>query len=103
MPVLCRLRAIRPNCRAPSAGYLSATANKAGGEDRTFNCLNGAYGNLFSEIEIHGADPGLCRRAHLGLDLLRSLELLLNRSMQPPLTAPLNKRGTSRFGPVRQF
>ncbi len=32
-----------------------------------------------------------------------SLPPLLNRSMQPPLTAPLNKRGTSRFGLARQF
>ena len=42
MPVLRRLRAMRPNCLLPKARYLFATSDESGGEDRAFNSLDGA-------------------------------------------------------------
>ena len=47
MPVSSdRLRAMRPNCTVPKAGYRSAMTDKAGSEDRTFNSLDGADGQM---------------------------------------------------------
>ena len=58
--------------------------DKAGSEDRTFNGLDGAYGQLGIEIEIDGTDPGV----RIGRDLLLNLgwtaELFLEGRVEPP-------------------
>jgi hypothetical protein len=91
IPVLRRLRAIHPNWCAPLAGYPSTTANKLGGEDRTFNRLNGAYGDLFAEIEVYSTDFRLCVGRDLLLYFRGTAEWLLDGSMQPPLIAMLHQ------------
>ena len=91
MPVLDRLRAMRPNCLAPCAGYRSAMPDKAGSEDRTFNGLDGADGQMGVEIEIDGTDPGV----RVGRDLLVNLgwtaERFLKRRVEPPLLPASNQ------------
>ena len=85
MPVLARLRAMRPNCRAPCAGYLSATADEAGGQDRTFDSLDGADCEMFVEVQIDRTDSRCGSGSDLCLNLWGALEVPLNRNMQPPL------------------
>ncbi len=63
----------------PKAGYLSPSSNEGGSEDRTFNGLDGAYGEMFVEIEIDGADPCLCIRGDLLRDFGWTAELPLQR------------------------
>jgi hypothetical protein len=101
-PVRLRLRAMRPNCCAPCAGYRSTTPNEAGGEDRAFSSLNGAYGNSTIEIQIDGAH--LCLRSReLLCDLERRPKPLLQRSMQPPATCLPDQRRAARLGSLRQL
>ena len=58
--------------------------DKAGSEDRTFNGLDGADGQMGVEIEIDGTDPGV----RVGRDLLLNLgwtaELFLKGCVEPP-------------------
>jgi hypothetical protein len=96
MPVCDRFRAMRPNCFAPCARYLSASSDKTGGEDGTFNRLNGAYGQMLVEIEIDGADAGL-RGGELFRDFRWGSERLFNGGVQPPLSPLANERRTSHL------
>src|SRR5947209_1728850 len=87
----------------PKAGYRSATADEAGGQDRTFDSLDGAYREMFVEVQIDRTDSRVGIGSDLGLNLWGALELLLHRGMQPPLLPPTNQGGASRFGLVGQF
>lgn len=49
----------------PKAGYRSSTPNKLGGEDRTFNRLDGADGDVLPKVEINGTDFCLAIAPHL--------------------------------------
>ena len=69
--------------------------NERGGKDRTFNCLDGAYGDVFSEIEIDCTNLCVCVGGDLLLDFAWTLELLLYRSMEPPLIALSDERGAA--------
>ena len=80
IPVLRRLRAIHPNWCAPLAGYPS-----------TLNRLDGAYGDLFAEIEVYCTDFRLCVGRDLLLYFRGTAEWLLDGSMQPPLIAMLHQ------------
>ncbi len=84
----------------PKAGYRSPSANKAGGEDRTFSSLNGAYGYGSIEIQIDGADS----RSWVGGDLLgdfgRRSSSLRQRSMEPPTIPMAHQRGTAQLRPL---
>src|SRR5712691_9384567 len=102
MPVLARLRAIRPNCRflKPDISLPPPMKRVARIVPSTVWTVQTAICSLRLRST---ADPGICMRGHLSLDLLWSLELLLNRSMQPPLLPSTNERGTSHFGLVQQF
>jgi hypothetical protein len=65
--------------------------DKAGSEDRTFNGLDGADGQMGVEIEIDGTDPGL----RVGRDLLVNLgwtaERFLKGRVEPPLLPASNQ------------
>src|SRR5437667_24794 len=67
-----------------------------------FDGLDGANSNVFSKIEIHSADRGLC----IG-DLLCNLgwhgEGLLDGGMQPPLVAMPVKYGASQHVTSREI
>jgi hypothetical protein len=86
---------MRPNCRAPLAGYRSAMPDKADSEDRTFNGLDGAHGQMGVEIEIDGTDPGV----RVGRDVLLNLgwtaERFLKGRVEPPLLPASNQGGTA--------
>jgi hypothetical protein len=65
--------------------------DKAGSEDRTFNGLDGADGEMGVEIEIDRTDPGL----RVGRDLLLNpgwtAELFLKGRVEPPLLPASNQ------------
>ncbi len=69
----------------PKAGYLSATADEAGGQDRTFDRLDSAYCEMFVEVQIDRTDSRCGIGGDLCLNLWGALEVLLHRGMQPPL------------------
>ncbi len=77
----------------PKARYPSTAADEAGGEDGAFDSLDGANGNVFSEIKIHSADLRLCVGDLLCYFGWRS-EGLLDGGMQPPLRTPTNQGRT---------
>ena len=81
----------------PKAVYRSATTDEAGGEDRTFNRLDGTDCEMVVEIEINSTDPGGLVGRDLSHDLLRCLECLLDGCMQIPLVAPPNEGRASHF------
>ena len=76
--------------------------NELRGKDRTFNSLDGTHGEIFVDIQVYGTHLCVCVGGNLFLDFTRALELLLHRSMQPPLIPASNKGGTSHFSSTRQ-
>ena len=87
----------------PKAGYPSAPSDKRGGEDRTFNSLNGAHCEMFMQIEVYGTHLCLCLCGDVFLDVARASELLFKRRMQPPVIAAPNKGRTSHLDILREF
>jgi hypothetical protein len=87
---------MRPNWCAPCARYLSASADKTGGEDGTFNSLTAADGQMLVKIEIDGADAGL-RGGELFRDFRWGSERLCNGGVQPPHSPLANKSRTSHL------
>ena len=85
----------------PKARYLSASPDKTGGEDGTFNRLNGADGQVLVEIEIDGADPGL-RGGELFRDFRWGSERLFNGGVQPPLLSMTHQRRTAHHKAIGQ-
>ena len=71
--------------------------DKAGSEDRTFNGLDGANGEMGVEIEIDGTDPGV----RVGRDLLVNLgwtaELFLQGCVEPPPLPTSDQAGTAHL------
>ena len=59
-------------------------SDKAGGQDRTFNSLDGADRKVVVEIEIDRTHGGLQVGCDLLLDFGRASEAFFDRSMQPP-------------------
>src|SRR5258708_31039672 len=83
--------------------FLSTPANKAGGQDRTFDSLDSAYCEMFVEVQIDRTDFRCSIGGDLCLNLWGALEVLLHRGMQPPLLPHTYQRGASRLGIVGQF
>ena len=73
-------------------------SDKAGGQDRTFNSLDGADREVVVEIEIDSTNGGLSAGGDLPLDVGRASEVFLDGSMQPPLLAAPDQRGTAQPG-----
>ena len=73
-------------------------SNKAGGQDRTFNSLDGADCEVVVEVEIDSTQCGLSVGGDLPLDGGRESEVFLDRSMQPPLLAAPDQRRTAQLG-----
>ncbi len=86
----------------PKARYLSATADEAGSEDGAFDSLDGADGNLFTQIEINGADLRF-RVSDLFYCFGWYGEGLFERGMQPPLLPMPDELGTSQLKPCWQI
>ena len=74
MPVRDRLRAMRPNCFAPCAGYLLATTNEPGSKDRTFNCLDRRNRYVLAHIQIDCTHPGVRIGRNVLLNFTRAPE-----------------------------
>jgi hypothetical protein len=78
-------------------------SDKGGSEDRTFDSLDGAHGDLFTEIEVNGTNFGLCIGGDLLLDFGRASKSLLDRGMEPPLLAMPDELGASQLIDSRQI
>ncbi len=87
-----------PQLLLPKAVYLLATPDEFGGQDRTFNSLDGADREVVVEIEIDSTNGGLSVGCDLPLDCGRASEVFLGGSMQPPLLAAPDQRGTAQRG-----
>src|SRR5215469_5131291 len=82
MPVLPRLRAMRPSNFAPCARYRCSLSDKGGRKAGAVNGLDAAHGEMLVEIEIDRAHS--CLIGHeLFCDFRRRLELLFDGGMQP--------------------
>src|SRR5690349_3809359 len=97
MPVLLRLRAMRPSSNAPSAGYRSSPANEAGGKGRSFCRLDRTHRQRAIEIEIDGPQTGLLVGRELRGDLFGGGEGFLDGGMQPPSLAPAHQERTGEL------
>ncbi len=67
-------------------------------QDRTFNSLDGADREVVVEIEIDSTNGGLSVGCDLPLDCGRASEVFLDGSMEPPLLAAPDQRGTAQLG-----
>jgi hypothetical protein len=65
----------------PKAGYRSAPADEAGSKDRTFNGLDGAYGQVLAEVQIDGTELRFSTGCDLVLNGCGAVELLLHGGM----------------------
>src|SRR5258708_1906859 len=86
-----------PQLLLPKAVYLLATPDECGGQDRTFNSLDGADREVVVEIEIDSTNGGLSVGCDLPLDCGRRSAMFVSGSMQPPLLAAPDQRGTAHL------
>src|SRR5260370_22533129 len=84
-----------PQLLLPKAVYLLATPDEFGGQDRTFNSLDGADREVGVELEIDSTNGGLSVGCDLPLDCGRASEVFLEWSMEPPLLPPPDPAGPS--------
>lgn len=86
-----------PQLLLPKAVYLLATPDECGGQDRTFNSLDGADRQVVVEIKIDRTNGCLQVGGDLLLNFGRASEAFLDGSMQPPLLAAPDKLGTAQL------
>ena len=78
-------------------------SDKAGGQDRTCNSLDGADRKVVVEIEIDSTNRCLQVGGDLLLDFGRASEAFLDGRVEPPPLAAPDERGTAQFGISGQF
>src|SRR5260370_32636405 len=87
-----------PQLLLPKAVYLLATPDECGGQDRTFNSLDGADREVVVEIEIDSTNGGLSVGCDLPLDCARASEVFLGGGMEAPLLAAPVLRASAKRG-----